>query len=97
MRIVTKSEMAELPAGTMFAEYDPKCDDVIASEVEVKVFRTFGATSLVPALSGEMYTWDWALGEYTDDEKFLVFEKPDIENMIVLLQGALYAIESKGD
>ena len=95
MKIVTKEELNHYPAGTVFAEYKP---DIILSDVMVIDPQNFigewlfGATDVVPQ-DGEVFDWDWSLGEYKDNDLFAVFEKDEIFQMVQTLISGLKILE----
>lgn len=86
MKIVGKREFKEYPAGTVFTEYTP----CVCHDIEIKKGNDFWATTLLPDLEdGSIFTYDWNLAEYGDDDMFIVFEEKDILQMIKLLQDSL--------
>ena len=88
MKIVAKNELRDLiensiDARIVFAEYTPS---VITSDIMLAE-KDFGATDIAP-LDGEVFCWDWNIEEYKDDDTFVVYEVPDILQMIrTLIRG----------
>lgn len=82
MRFVTKNELLEMPPFTMFR---PTLSDCVASctgEPEIKTGMDFGAICFLPMglheEVAETYDWDGKI-DLEDTDKFIVFEKEDIE------------------
>ena len=89
MRIITKYAferlMEEYPdGGIVFAEYEP---NVRTSDLMV-TNGDFGATNVVP-MDGEVFDWDWNIGEYRDDDLFVVFDNDDVLQMVKTLVSGL--------
>ena len=89
MKIVFKKElkklMEEFPdGGLVFAEYKP---DILLSDIMV-TDGDFGATDVVP-YCGEVFDWDWNIEEYSEDERFIIFDNNDILQMIKTLTSGL--------
>jgi len=82
MRFVTKKELLEMPPFTMFRP--TTCDSVESckGEPEIKTGMDFGAICFLPMSIHEdveeTYDWDGNL-DLEDTDKFIVFEKEDIE------------------
>lgn len=77
--------MEEFPdGGIVFAEYTP---DVFKSELMV-TDGDFGAREVIPH-DGEVFDFDWNIKEYSDDEKFAVFDNNDVLQMIQTLTSGL--------
>lgn len=82
MKIVSKNELQDIldcavDRRVVFAEYSP---DIVVSDVMVAE-RDFGATDIVPH-DGETFCWDWNIGEYSNNDMFVVFDVADICQMI---------------
>ena len=91
MKIVNKKQIQELidtddylMGGLVFSEYKP---DIHLSDVMV-TDGDFGATCVVPH-HGEVFDFDWSIGEYRDDDLFIVFDNSDILQMIQTLTSGL--------
>jgi hypothetical protein len=89
MRIITKYAferlMEEYPdGGIVFAEYEP---NVRTSDLMV-TNGDFGATNVVP-MDGEVFDWDWNIGEYRDDDLFVVLDNDDVLQMVKTLVSGL--------
>ena len=89
MRIITKYAfkrlMEEYPdGGIVFAEYEPnvRTSDLMVTDGD------FGATNVVP-LDGEVFDWDWNIGEYRDDDLFVVLDNDDVLQMVKTLVSGL--------
>ena len=85
MKILQKREfknlMEDFPeGGIVFAEYEP---DVLQSPLMV-TDGDFGAREVIPR-DGEIFDFDWNIGEYRDDDSFAVFDNNDILQMIQTL------------
>lgn len=85
MRILQKWEfkdlMKEFPdGGIVFAEYEP---DVLKSALLV-TDGDFGAREVIPR-DGEVFDFDWNIGEYRNDDFFAVFDNNDVLQMIQTL------------
>ena len=85
MKIFKKREfeslMEDFPdGGIVFAEYEP---DVLKSSLMV-TDGDFGAREVIPR-DGEVFDFDWNIGEYRDDDSFAVFDNNDILQMIQTL------------
>ena len=85
MKILQKREfknlMEDFPeGGIVFAEYEP---DVLKSSLMV-TDGDFGAREVIPR-DGEVFDFDWNIGEYRDDDSFAVFDNNDILQMIQTL------------
>jgi len=89
MKIVTTKElkilMEDYPdGGLVFTEYKP---DIMISDIMV-TDGDFGATDVVP-YHGEVFDWDWNIEEYSEDERFIIFDNNDILQMIKTLTSGL--------
>jgi len=89
MRIITKYAferlMEEYPdGGIVFAEYEPnvRTSDLMVTDGD------FGATNVVP-MDGEVFDWDWNIGEYRDDDLFVVLDNDDVLQMVKTLVSGL--------
>lgn len=88
MKYVTKKQLQDLidtsiDAKIVFAEYTP---NIITSDIMLAE-KDFGATDISP-IDGEVFCWDWNIGEYHDKDMFVVFETLDILQMIrTLIRG----------
>lgn len=85
MKIFKKREfeslMEDFPdGGIVFAEYEP---DVLKSSLMV-TDGDFGAREVIPR-DGEVFDFDWNIGEYRNDDSFAVFDNNDILQMIQTL------------
>ena len=85
MKIINKVELQQLihsnpNGGIVFAEYRP---DIIASDIMV-TDGEFGATEIVP-YHGEIFDYDWNIGEYIDSDMFVIFDNNDILQIIQTL------------
>ena len=85
MKILQKREfknlMEDFPGGgIVFAEYEP---DILKSSLMV-TDGDFGAREVIPR-DGEVFDFDWNIGEYRDDDSFAVFDNNDILQMIQTL------------
>ena len=77
--------MQEFPnGGIVFAEYKP---DVLSSELMV-TDGDFGAREVIPH-DGEVFDFDWNIGEYRDEDLFAVFDNSDVLQMIQTLTSGL--------
>ena len=89
MEIITKKQMKNLmrnfpDGGIVFAEYTPS---VLKSEIMV-TDGDFGARCVIP-FEGEVFDFDWNIGEYTENDLFAVFDNNDILQMIQTLTSGL--------
>lgn len=89
MEIITKKQMKNLmrnfpDGGIVFAEYTPS---VLKSEIMV-TDGDFGARCVIP-FEGEVFDFDWNIGEYTEDALFAVFDNNDVLQMIQTLTSGL--------
>lgn len=89
MRILSKIQMETLmqeflDGGIVFAEYRP---DVLTSELMV-TDGDFGARKVIP-YDGEVFDFDWNIGEYRDEDLFAVFDNSDVLQMIQTLTSGL--------
>lgn len=89
MKIITKNQMKNLMdefpnGGIVFAEYTPS---VLKSEIMV-TDGDFGARCVIP-FEGEVFDFDWNIGEYAEDELFAVFDNNDVLQMIQTLTSGL--------
>lgn len=89
MKILSKIQMEtlmqEFPnGGIVFAEYKP---DVLSSELMV-TDGDFGAREVIPH-DGEVFDFDWNIGEYRDEDLFAVFDNSDVLQMIQTLTSGL--------
>ena len=89
MKILQKWEfedlMKEFPdGGIVFAEYEP---DVIKSALLV-TDGDFGAREVIPR-DGEVFDFDWNIGEYCNDDFFAVFDNNDVLQMIQTLTSGI--------
>jgi hypothetical protein len=84
MKIINKTEMEELPRGTVFAKYYPNMG-LELHQIEIKDDYEFGATTLMPDEDGEIFDYDWNINDYNDNDKFIIFEEKEILQMIKLL------------
>lgn len=89
MNILTKKQMERLmeefpDGGIVFAEYVP---DVFKSELMV-TDGDFGAREVIPH-EGEVFDFDWNIGEYREDALFAVFDNSDVLQMIQTLTSGL--------
>ncbi len=78
MKILLKNQMEDLMkefpnGGIVFAEYKP---EVLMSELMV-TDGDFGARVVIPH-GGEVFDFDWNIGEYGDNEQFAVFDNNDV-------------------
>lgn len=85
MKIFKKREfeslMEDFPeGGIVFAEYKP---DILKSSLMV-TDGDFGAREVVPR-DGEVFDFDWNIGEYRNDDFFAVFDNNDVLQMIQTL------------
>lgn len=84
-KIQMESLMQEFPdGGIVFAEYEP---DVLTSELMV-TDGDFGAREVIPH-DGEVFDFDWNIGEYRDEDLFAVFDNSDVLQMIQTLTSGL--------
>lgn len=88
MKIINTEQMRVLmdkfpDGGVVFAEYHP---DVIGELLVTD--GDFGATQVIP-WHGEVFDFDWNIGEYRDDELFMVFDNNDVLQMIQTLTRGL--------
>ena len=89
MKIFKKREfeslMEDFPDGRIvFAEYEP---DVLKSSLMV-TDGDFGAREVVP-WNGEVFDFDWNIGEYSNDDFFAVFDNNDVLQMIQTLTSGI--------
>lgn len=89
MKILLKNQMEglmeEFPnGGIVFAEYKP---EVLMSELMV-TDGDFGAREVIPH-DGEVFDFDWNIGEYRENEQFAVFDNNDVLQMIQTLTSGL--------
>ena len=89
MKVLSKSDLESLIAqfpdgGSVFAGYTP---DVLTSELMV-TDGDFGAKCIIPQ-DGEVFDFDWNIGEYRDTDLFAVFDNNDILQMIQTLTSGL--------
>ena len=89
MKIFKKREfeslMEDFPdGGIVFAEYEP---DVLKSSLMV-TDGDFGAREIVP-WNGEVFDFDWNIGEYSNDDFFAVFDNNDVLQMIQTLTSGI--------
>ena len=89
MRVLQKWEfedlMEEFPnGGIVFAEYEP---DVLKSALLV-TDGNFGAREVIPR-DGEVFDFDWNIGEYRNDDFFAVFDNNDVLQMIQTLTSGI--------
>lgn len=89
MKILSKIQMETLmqefpDGGIVFAEYKP---DVLSSELMV-TDGDFGAREVIPH-DGEVFDFDWNIGEYRDEDLFTVFDNSDVLQMIQTLTSGL--------
>lgn len=89
MKIITKKQMKNLmrnfpDGGIVFAEYTPS---VLKSEIMV-TDGDFGARCVIP-FEGEVFDFDWNIGEYTENDLFVVFDNNDVLQMIQTLTSGL--------
>jgi len=94
MKIVNFDEFVELPAGTIYSDYEPAvCTGLFRKGDSIRG-RDFYLSSLVAdCWNGDLPTCDviesrWALYEY--DAEFAVYEDDDVVNLLQMLV-------SKGD
>ena len=85
MKILNKQQfvtlMNEYPnGGIIFADYTP---NVLKSALMV-TDGDFGATEVIP-VNGEVFDFDWNIGEYSDEDLFAVFDNEDVLQMIQTL------------
>lgn len=89
MRIINKIQLESLmeefiDGGIVFAEYSP---NVLTSELMV-TDGEFGATCVIPN-HGEVFDFDWNIGEYKETDLFAVFDNNDVLQMIQTLTSGL--------
>lgn len=89
MKILSKPEfqtlMAQFPdGGIVFCEWEP---DIYASSLMV-TDGLFGARDVVPS-DGEVFDFDWNIGEYDEEDLFAVFDNNDVLQMIQTLTSGL--------
>lgn len=89
MKVLSKSELESLmtqfpDGGIVFAEYAPH---VLTSELMV-TDGDFGARWIIPN-NGEVFDFDWNIGEYRDKSLFAVFDNNDVLQMIQTLTSGL--------
>ena len=86
MKILNKIQFYELmrdkypDGGIVFTEYD-------SSELMVTT-GMFGAKNVVP-IDGEVYEFDFNIGEYYADDRFMVYDNNDVLQMIQNLTSGL--------
>lgn len=91
MKILTKKQFTDLmddypDGGIVFAEYTPS---IYKSELMV-TDGDFGATCVIPdPVYGEVFDFDWNIGEYKDNEQFAIFDNNDVLQMIQTLTHGL--------
>ena len=78
MKIITKAEFKKLMesypnGGIVFSDYEY---GNLVGEIHI-TDGSFGARTLVPE-DGEVFDYDWSIGEYGDDELFAVLDNNDI-------------------
>lgn len=82
MRFVNKEELLRMPHFTMFRPTYSDCVESCHGEAEIKTGTDFGAICFLPMSLHEevMETYDWdGKIDLEDTDKFIVFEKEDIE------------------
>ena len=89
MKIFKKCEfeslMEDFPdGGIVFAEYEP---DILKPSLLV-TDGDFGAREVVP-WNGEVFDFDWNIGEYSNDDFFVVFDNNDVLQMIQTLTSGI--------
>lgn len=89
MKLLTTTQMKELmeefpDGGIVFAEYVPS---ILASGLMV-TDGYFGAREVVPC-DGEVFDFDWNIGEYGNERQFAVFDNNDVLQMIQTLTSGL--------
>lgn len=89
MKILNKIQLEALmeefiDGGIVFAEYSP---DVLTSELMVTDGK-FGATCVIPN-HGEVFSFDWNIGEYNETDLFAVFDNNDVLQIIQTLTRGL--------
>lgn len=89
MKVLNKDQFERLiedtlEGGIVFAKYEP---DVLTSEIMI-TDGDFGATCLIP-YHGEVFDFDWNIGEYSDDDLFMIFDNNDVLQMIQTLTSGL--------
>ena len=89
MKILSKAKFESLmekfpDGGIVFAEYEPH---VLKSGLMV-TDGDFGARQVIP-YEGEVFDFDWNIGEYRADELFAVFDNNDVLQMIQTLTSGL--------
>lgn len=82
MRFVNKEELLQMPPCTMFRPTYGDCVESCHGDPEIKTGMDFGAICFLPMglheEVAETYDWDGKL-DIEDTDKFMVFEKEDIE------------------
>lgn len=68
-------------SGIIFEENSCETDVLVTD-------RVFGARSIIPQ-NGEVFNFDWSIGEHHDNDTFYVFENEDILQMIQTLTSRL--------
>lgn len=77
--------MEEFPdGGIVFAEYRP---DVLTSDLMV-TDGEFGARQVIP-YEGEVFDFDWNIGEFREKDLFAVYDNNDVLQMIQTLTSGL--------
>lgn len=89
MKILDKKEleklMCEYPeGGIVFAEYVP---DILKSAVMV-TDGDFGTREVIP-YQGEVFDFDWNIGEYHETDLFAIFDNNDVFQMVQTLTSGL--------
>lgn len=89
MQILNKEEFKTLmkkhpDGGIVFCDYKPDC---YIGGLEV-TDGDFGATQVLP-WHGEVFDYDWSIGEYCNEDLFAVFDHEDILLMIQTLTKGL--------
>ena len=89
MKVLKKKELKDLmdnfpDGGIVFCEYSPY---TYVSELMV-TDGDFGARLVIP-VDGEVFDFDWNIGEYRDDDMFAVFDNNDVLQMIQTLTSGL--------
>lgn len=97
MEILTKKQFEELmdeypDGGIVFCEYTP---DIYTSDMMV-TDGYFGATEVLP-WKGELFDFDWNIGECEDGDLFAVFDNNDVLQMIQTLTSGLHILPDGPD
>lgn len=90
MKIYRKNEFKELmkqypDGGIVFADSDSFGN--VIEELHV-TNGSFGATCVIPN-DGEVYSYDWNINEYDEEDCFIVYDHEDILQMIKTLTSGL--------